>query len=42
MVEYRKQVGDGSNATTISGTRCDRCGLTQLDNDEDIWSAVGL
>jgi hypothetical protein len=42
MLEYARQVGSGSSAVTIRGTRCERCGYTSLDNDDDIWSAVGL
>jgi hypothetical protein len=41
MVLYERRVG-GEKATVIRGTRCDRCGFTLLDNDDDIWSAVGL
>jgi uncharacterized OB-fold protein len=42
MMEYSKQVGGSERAATIVGTRCDRCGYIQLDNDDDVWSAVGL
>ncbi|MDV3277921.1 MAG: hypothetical protein LYZ69_05580 [Nitrososphaerales archaeon] len=42
MVEYGRQVGDGQKMVMISGRRCDRCGFTLLDNDDDVWSAVGL
>ncbi|HEY6283833.1 MAG TPA: hypothetical protein VIW22_07915 [Nitrososphaerales archaeon] len=42
MVEYERTVGPSSNPSTIRGTKCDRCSFTSLDNDEDIWSAVGL
>jgi uncharacterized OB-fold protein len=41
MMEYSKRIGSQSSATIV-GTRCDRCGYTQLDNDDDVWSAVGL
>jgi predicted Zn-ribbon and HTH transcriptional regulator len=41
MVEYRRTSG-GDKPIMIAGTRCDKCGFTVLDNDEDIWSAVGL
>ena len=41
MLEYERTVGSGSK-TTIKGTRCERCGFTVLDNDDEIWSAVGL
>jgi len=41
MVKYERTVG-GDKPAVITGTRCDRCGFTLLDNDEDIWSAVGL
>ena len=42
MVEYERQVGSEGKSATIRGTRCDRCGYTSLDNDDDVWSAVGL
>ncbi len=42
MVEYERKVGTGDKVATIRGTRCERCGFTALDNDEEIWSAVGL
>jgi hypothetical protein len=42
MVEYRRQVGEGEKTAVISGKRCDKCGFTLLDNDDDVWSAVGL
>ena len=38
MAEYQRQV----KGTTITGKRCDRCGYTELDSDDDVWSAVGL
>jgi len=41
MLEYERTVGSGSTAT-IKGKRCERCGYTELDNDDEIWSAVGL
>ncbi len=41
MLEYERSVG-GANAVTIRGLRCERCGFTDLDNDEDVWRAVGL
>ncbi|MGD0319137.1 MAG: hypothetical protein ABSB56_05540 [Nitrososphaerales archaeon] len=42
LVEYQRQMGGGGKTVTIKGTRCDRCGFTELENDDDIWSAVGL
>ena len=42
MIEYERKVGRGETAIVIKGTRCERCGFTSLDNDEDVWSAVGL
>jgi hypothetical protein len=42
MLEYRRQVGAGKKTAVIVGSRCERCGFTQLENDEDVWSAVGL
>ena len=41
MLEYERTVGSGSKAT-IKGKRCERSGYTELDNDDEIWSAVGL
>ena len=42
MVEYERKLGKGPNNATIMGSKCDRCGFTALDNDEDVWGAVGL
>jgi len=42
MVEYRRKLGEGQKTAEIIGMRCDRCGFTRLDNDDDIWTAVGL
>lgn len=42
MVEYERNVLAEGKQTTLRGTRCDRCGFTQLDSDDDVWSAVGL
>lgn len=42
MVAYEKRVGDPSRPSVIMGSKCDRCGYVQLDNDDDVWSAVGL
>ncbi len=42
MVAYERKVGNPTRPTIIKGLRCDRCGYTQLDNDEDVWAAVGL
>ena len=42
MVKYERKVGSGERTVTIVGSKCDRCGYTQLDNDDDVWSAVGL
>lgn len=41
MLEYERVIGSDSKST-IRGTRCERCGFTLLENDDDIWSAVGL
>ena len=42
MLEYAKEVAGAGGAAMISGRRCERCGYTELDNDDDVWSAVGL
>lgn len=43
MVEYQKKVGgNGTKETILTGRKCDRCGFTQLDNDDDVWTAAGL
>ncbi|HYC12318.1 MAG TPA: hypothetical protein VEC02_06640 [Nitrososphaerales archaeon] len=41
MVRYSRTI-PGEKPTAITGTRCDRCGFVLLDDDESIWSAVGL
>jgi len=40
MEHYEKKLGPGGNVT-ISGTRCSVCGYVLLDNDDDVWSAIG-
>jgi hypothetical protein len=42
MIIYERKVGEGPDVAVIRGLKCDRCGFVQLDNDDDIWSAVGL
>ena len=42
MLEYQRTVGAGAKTAVIRGTRCERCGYVSLDDDDDIWSAVGL
>jgi predicted nucleic-acid-binding Zn-ribbon protein len=42
MVEYQKKILTGGRETFLTGRKCDRCGYTQLDNDDDVWAAAGL
>ncbi|MDE1852309.1 MAG: hypothetical protein KGI38_01045 [Thaumarchaeota archaeon] len=42
MVEYVRVVGRGENTAEIKGVRCERCGYTELTDDDGIWAAVGL
>jgi hypothetical protein len=42
MIDYERRVGRGDKVADIKGSRCERCGYTQLANDDEIWSAVGL
>lgn len=42
MVEYQKKIPTGTKETSLIGRKCDRCGFTQLDNDDDVWAAAGL
>lgn len=42
MIEYERKVLAGSRSVALTGKKCDRCGYTQLDNDDDVWSTVGL
>ena len=42
MVEYERSILAGGKKAVLKGTKCDRCGFTQLDSDDDVWSAVGL
>ncbi|MFI5421686.1 MAG: hypothetical protein ACHQ1H_12025 [Nitrososphaerales archaeon] len=42
MVEYVRTFVNGGKEAKILGTKCDRCGYTKLDSDDDIWSIVGL
>jgi hypothetical protein len=38
MLEYERTVGSKSEVT-LRGTRCERCGFTVLENDDDVWGA---
>ena len=38
MLPYEKTIGR-EKPVTIRGARCERCGFTELDNDEEVWSA---
>jgi len=42
MLEYQRKISAGGKETILTGRRCERCGYTELDSDEDVWSAVGL
>jgi hypothetical protein len=42
MVAYERRMLAGGKETVLTGRKCDRCGFTQLDSDDDVWSAVGL
>ena len=42
MMPYEKEFSRKGKEAKIVGFRCDRCGHTRLDNDDDIWSIVGL
>jgi predicted Zn-ribbon and HTH transcriptional regulator len=42
MVEYERKILSRGKEVLLKGRKCDRCGFTQLDNDDDVWSAVGL
>jgi len=41
MEEYEKKLGPDGKAV-IRGTKCSMCGFVLLDNDGDIWSALGI
>ena len=41
MEDYEKKLGpDGRGVIRV--TKCSMCGFVLLDNDDDIWSALGL
>ncbi len=42
MVEYERKVGNGARQTSLVGRKCERCGYTEVDSDDEVWSAVGL
>ena len=39
MLEYEKPLGNGN--VKIRGKKCSVCGYVVLDNDDDVWAAVG-
>jgi hypothetical protein len=41
MEPYEKKLGLGGKAV-ITGTKCSVCGYVLLDNDDDVWSALGV
>ena len=41
MEPYEKKLGPGGK-TTITGTTCSVCGFVLLDNDDDVWAALGF
>jgi len=41
MESYEKRLGPDGNAT-ITGVKCSMCGFVLLDNDDDVWSALGV
>jgi hypothetical protein len=41
MESYEKKLGPAGKGT-ITGSKCSVCGFVLLDNDDDIWSALGL
>lgn len=43
MTEYSKNVKPREGRSIIiSGKKCSVCEYVDLDNDDDVWSAVGL
>jgi len=41
MEDYAKQLKPDARAV-IRGKKCSMCGFVLLDNDDDVWSALGL
>lgn len=42
MMPYEKSFVREGNQAKITGAKCERCGYTKLENDDDLWSLVGL
>lgn len=42
MIEYEKKLKSNERNISVLSRKCDRCGYTKMDNDDDIWSLVGL
>ncbi len=40
MVEYERKILAGGKEAVLTGRKCDRCGYTQLDSDDDIPELV--
>jgi len=41
MEHYEKRLGPEGKAS-ITGTKCSVCGYVLLDNDDDVWNALGV
>lgn len=42
MEQYRKIMKRGEREVSIMGRKCSRCGYINLDDEDDVWSIVGL
>ncbi len=42
MEEYTRKINSKGHEAVLVGRKCSLCGFTELDSDDDVWSAVGL
>ncbi len=42
MLPYERKITNRGKEAKIVGLKCDNCGWIKLNDDDDVWSIVGL
>lgn len=42
MEQFQRLMKNGEREIQIRGKKCSRCGYIQINDDDDVWSIVGL